>query len=76
MSTFPKAVLVTAEVKAIRDDVIADGPQVLTTKALLDLIGSHEQLRAIALVKSERLRQTEAERDRLQRTIEQLAAKR
>jgi hypothetical protein len=73
MSAFPQQVLATAVVKAMRD-LVAEG-QPLTSVALLDLIGSHEQLRAIALVKSERLRQTEHERDRLQRKIEELAEK-
>jgi hypothetical protein len=72
MSTFPKPVLITPVVKAIRDDVIADGVQCLTLQVVLDLIGSHEQLRAIALVKGERLRQTEHERARLQAQLESL----
>ncbi len=48
MSTFPKQVLATTQVKSFRDRVIRRG-SLLTTEELLELIGSHEHLRAIAL---------------------------
>jgi hypothetical protein len=72
MTTFPKPILPPVVVKAFRDR-IAGGGAPLTVIEFLDLVGSHEQLRAIALTRSERLRQTELERDRLQKKIEELA---
>lgn len=72
MSSFPASVLITPQVKALRDRVIA-GDAPLTTVELLDLIGSHEQLRAIALATRNKLGDTEAERSRLQSLLETIA---
>jgi len=71
VSDFPKTVLITRVVKDLRDGIV-DG-RAPSPKELLDLIGSHEQLRALALSRGYRLRATEEERDRLQRRYEDLA---
>lgn len=71
--SLPRSVLITATVKKFRDGLLKSGLDVFTTKDLLDLIGSHEQLRAIALSTQHRLRAVEEERARLQNQIELIA---
>ncbi len=71
--SLPRRILATARVKQMRDALFEAGPTHFTVKELLDLIGSHEQLRAIALANEHRLRATEEERARLQNQIELIA---
>lgn len=73
MPVYPRTVLKTAAVKDLRERLLSGGS--LTMREILDLIGSHEQLRAVMLTRSERLRQTDIERDRLQQLVEELARK-
>lgn len=70
--SFPVNVLITAKVKALRDRVVA-GDAPLTKSELLDLIGSHEHLRAYALATRIKLGEAARERDRLQGQIEMIA---
>ncbi len=69
--SLPKVVLPTLKVKALRDGIVAG--QMPTTVELLDLIGSHERLRATTLAQHHRMRAAEEERTRLQGQIEMIA---
>ncbi len=68
---FPQAVLRPYKVKALRDRLVAG--EALTPAELFDLVGSHEQLRAIALTKMHQLRVTKDESARLQGQLELIA---
>lgn len=57
MSTYPRGVLASRQVQALRTKALASS---LSLDEILALISSHEQLRARALVKAERLRHVEA----------------